>query len=80
MNSRAPRWIICSVRSLSAVLFVDEPFPSTPPQKKRSESGELDEDNRWTEPRCVELGPPPRWAVILRRDRKHRAVLSEFLG
>src|SRR5208337_174149 len=36
MNSRAPRWIISLAKSLRAVLFVDEPFPSTRTQTTRS--------------------------------------------
>jgi hypothetical protein len=36
MNSRAPRWIIFLAKSLRAVLFVDEPFPSTRIQTMRS--------------------------------------------
>src|SRR5208283_154381 len=36
MNSRAPRWIISLAKSLRAVLFVDEPFPSTRTQTMRS--------------------------------------------
>src|SRR6476646_4511574 len=35
MNSRAPRWIISLAKSLRAVLFVDEPFPSTRTQTMR---------------------------------------------
>src|SRR5580704_18894597 len=36
MNSRASRWIISLAKSLRAVLFVDEPFPSTRTQTMRS--------------------------------------------
>src|SRR6478672_7242156 len=36
MNSRAPRWIISLAKSLRAVLFVDEPFPSNRTQTMRS--------------------------------------------
>src|SRR5690348_10006660 len=36
MNSRAPRRIISLAKSLRAVLFVDEPFPSTRTQTMRS--------------------------------------------
>src|SRR6202047_3425004 len=36
MNSRAPRWIISLAKSLRAVLFVDEPLPSTRTQTMRS--------------------------------------------
>src|SRR5712672_1745794 len=35
-NSRAPRWIISLAKSLRAVLFVDEPFPSIRTQTMRS--------------------------------------------
>src|SRR5580693_7272137 len=36
MNSRAPRWIISLAKSFRAVLFVDEPLPSTRIQTMRS--------------------------------------------